>query len=166
MAVATLYLNRVNRSGILKGGVIGGKKQNGNYKMDCRFNKEDLIFKIKSINEKRDYIQVYNLHAIDFLETVKKNIKGKALFYLDPPYYNQGSNLYTNFFKSKDHEILCNYVKNLNDYNWIVTYDNVPEIMDLYKNFKPKEYDISYSTERKRIGKELLISNMNIDFNK
>ncbi|MFW2044415.1 DNA adenine methylase, partial [Acinetobacter sp. ULE_I053] len=29
---AAFFLNRTNRSGILKGGVIGGKNQDGNYK--------------------------------------------------------------------------------------------------------------------------------------
>src|ERR1019366_3463795 len=33
LAFATLYLNRVNRSGILRGGLIGGREQLGNWKM-------------------------------------------------------------------------------------------------------------------------------------
>src|SRR5690606_18341775 len=40
---STFFLNRTNRSGILKAGVIGGKNQNGDWKIDARFNKEDLI---------------------------------------------------------------------------------------------------------------------------
>lgn len=39
LAFSTLYLNRTNRSGIIKAGVIGGLAQTGNYKMDCRFNR-------------------------------------------------------------------------------------------------------------------------------
>lgn len=46
---ATFFLNRTNRSGILKGGVIGGKNQTGNYKIDARFNKKDLLHRISRI---------------------------------------------------------------------------------------------------------------------
>ena len=164
LGVSTLYLNRVNRSGILKAGVIGGKKQNGNYKMDCRFNKTKLIEIIRKIAKEKDNIEIYNMNAIQFLNKVKSEVSNNSLFYLDPPYYNQGSKLYTNFFSPCDHEILCNYVKNIKNLNWIVTYDNVPEIIDLYKDFNPQEYDITYTTEKKRKGKELLISNMDISF--
>ncbi|WP_243122397.1 hypothetical protein [Clostridium septicum] len=45
LGFSTLFLNRTNRSGIIKAGVIGGKEQNGNYKLDCRFNKEEIIKK-------------------------------------------------------------------------------------------------------------------------
>ena len=40
LAFATFFLNRTNRSGIIKGaGIIGGLSQTGNYKLDCRFNR-------------------------------------------------------------------------------------------------------------------------------
>ena len=40
VAFASFFLNRTNRSGIVKGaGVIGGLNQDGNYKIDCRFNR-------------------------------------------------------------------------------------------------------------------------------
>ena len=48
-AFATLYLNRTNRSGILDGGAIGGAQQTGAYKLDCRFNKAELVRKIERI---------------------------------------------------------------------------------------------------------------------
>jgi DNA adenine methylase len=46
---ATLFLNRVNFSGIIKGGPIGGLDQFGAYKVDCRFSKEDIKNKIETI---------------------------------------------------------------------------------------------------------------------
>lgn len=42
-AFSTLFLNRTNISRIINGGPIGGKKQNGKYKINCRFNKNTLI---------------------------------------------------------------------------------------------------------------------------
>ena len=47
------YLNRCNRSGILSGGLIGGPKQNGKWRMDARFNREELIRRIKAIAQKK-----------------------------------------------------------------------------------------------------------------
>ena len=41
VALSTFFLNRTNRSGILKAGVIGGKEQKGKWKLDARFNKQD-----------------------------------------------------------------------------------------------------------------------------
>ncbi len=46
LGFSTFFLNRTNISGVIKGGVIGGKKQTGKYKIDARFNKSDLISKI------------------------------------------------------------------------------------------------------------------------
>lgn len=43
LGFATFFLNRTNRSGILKAGIIGGKAQSGKYKLSDRFNKSDLI---------------------------------------------------------------------------------------------------------------------------
>lgn len=43
LGFSTFFLNRTNRSGILSGGVIGGKEQTGNYLMDARYNNHDLI---------------------------------------------------------------------------------------------------------------------------
>ena len=64
LGFSTLFLNRVNHSGIIKGGVIGGKNQDGNYKMDCRFNKNSIIKRIRAIARNRSRIKIYNLDVI------------------------------------------------------------------------------------------------------
>jgi len=54
LGFATFFLNRTNRSGVIKsGGVIGGLEQLGKYKIDCRFNKADLIRRIKRVSKYR-----------------------------------------------------------------------------------------------------------------
>ncbi|WP_369436140.1 hypothetical protein [Lysinibacillus fusiformis] len=63
LAFSTQILNRTNRSGIIKAGVIGGKAQNSKYKPDCRFNKDEIIKRINNIAERADCIEVYNLDA-------------------------------------------------------------------------------------------------------
>ena len=74
LGFSTFYLNRVNRSGIIKAGVIGGINQDGNYKMDCRFNKKDLVEKIQEIYKYKDKIKFYNLDVLDFLKRIKIKI--------------------------------------------------------------------------------------------
>jgi DNA adenine methylase len=49
LGFAALFLNRTNRSGIISGGVIGGKDQTGAWKLDARFTKPELINRIKRV---------------------------------------------------------------------------------------------------------------------
>ena len=155
---STFFLNRVNRSGIIRAGVIGGIEQNGNYKMDCRFNKKNLIERIKEIKKYKKKIEFYNLDAIDFLKKVEK--KKKIFIFFDPPYFNKGKDLYTNFYNIDDHISLAKYISGLKQ-NWITTYDNTDEIKKIYSDCQIKEFDILYSLEKKRKAKEILICKKN-----
>lgn len=157
LAFSTLYLNRTNRSGIIKAGVIGGQKQNGNYKMDCRFNKESLISKIESIAKRKDSINIYNLDAIEFIEHLEGLELSKPLLMVDPPYYSKGKTLYTNFYNHEDHVDISK--KLANTYlPWLLTYDNTPEIQKLYTQFSQYQFQINYSAAKKRVGTELFIT--------
>lgn len=158
LGFSTFFLNRVNRSGIIKAGVIGGTEQNGNYKMDCRFNKKKLIERIKEINKYKKKIEFYNLDAIDFLKKIEK--KKKIFIFFDPPYFNKGKDLYTNFYNIDDHISLAKYISSLKQ-NWITTYDNTDEIKKIYSDCQIKEFDILYSLEKKRKAKEILICKKN-----
>ena len=64
---AAFFLNRCNRSGIMTGGPIVGYKQDSNWKINARFNKEDLVNRILKAASFRDKIKLYNLNAHDFL---------------------------------------------------------------------------------------------------
>ena len=57
---ATFFLNRCNYSGVIKGGPIGGKAQLGEWKIDARFNKNELIERIYKIAEYKKVIKLYN----------------------------------------------------------------------------------------------------------
>ncbi|MGM0642059.1 MAG: DNA adenine methylase [Thermotogota bacterium] len=153
---ATLFLNRTNRSGILKGGVIGGLSQESNYKLDCRFNKKNIINKICKIANKRDNIYLTNLNALDFMHEVLPSINQKSLINIDPPYYNKGKGLYENFFIHSDHYELYKQIKKIKQ-PWIVTYDDTPEINDLYNEFSPRHFSLSYTAQKKRKGSEIII---------
>lgn len=153
---ATLFLNRTNRSGIIFGGVIGGLSQDGNYKIDCRFNKEDLVGKIRRIARHRDRIHLTKLDALEFVTTVLPNMDKRGLVNLDPPYFGKGPELYTNAYKEEDHRHLAKAVPKIKQ-RWMVTYDDEPVIRSLYSKFQTFASELNYSAQVKRVGAELLV---------
>jgi len=159
LGFATFFLNRVNRSGILSGGVIGGLEQKGNYKIDARFNKSGLIQRIEKLARFKERITVHSEDALDFLDIVEKDLEPNSLIYLDPPYYNKASQLYRNFYKPEDHELVAKRINSIKT-PWIVTYDNCPEIRALYHENSSCEFSLTYSTNKDRpLATELLIYN-------
>ncbi|WP_415279679.1 DNA adenine methylase [Brucella sp. BZ] len=158
LGFAAFFLNRTNRSGIIKGaGMIGGKEQTGTYKIDCRFNKETLIRRILRIQKYKDLIFLTNLDAIEFMSNRSGNIPSETFFCIDPPYFNKGSSLYTSFYGPNDHAGVAKLVQSL-DSPWVVTYDNVYEVRKLYYSQRQYAFNINYSVQTKRIGTELLIT--------
>lgn len=146
---ATFFLNRTNRSGILKGGVIGGKAQNGAWSMAARFNKLDLAERIRTIASLRRHVSLYKEDAIDLLRGIGADLPPRSLTYLDPPYYHKGSQLYRNHYHPSDHAAIAEAVAQFGS-PWLVTYDNCPEIRDLYKNHNSVEFSLYYSTHASR----------------
>ena len=157
---SAFFLNRCNRSGVLKGGIIGGYEQKGNWKIDARFNKQDLIKRIEKIALHKDKIKLYNEDTAELLENNKKTFKN-CILYLDPPYYEKGYQLYKNHYKPSDHEKISKLVKELNCY-WVVSYDNVDPIIALYDNIPKREFNISYSAGKNRSGKEIMFFSNNL----
>jgi DNA adenine methylase len=158
---ATLFLNRTNRSGILRGGVIGGKEQNGTYKLDCRFNRDDLVRKVLNISAYRDRISLTRLDALAFIAQVVPKMGARALVNLDPPYFLRGRELYTNYYGEDDHVKLASAVSRLRQ-RWMVTYDDAPEIRRLYAKFPMYLSKLNYFAQDKRVGSELLILDPNL----
>lgn len=157
LGFSTLFLNRTNRSGILKAGVIGGLNQDGNYKLDCRFNKDDIMDKIKIINKYKDNIKLYNLDTEEFIDKVIHKLSKKVFIFFDPPYYKKGSCLYTNFYNHDNHVSLANKIKNIKYHSWIVTYDNVSVIKNMYKGYLKEQYRLNYSAGKNYDGEEVII---------
>lgn len=157
LGFSTLFLNRTNFSGVIKAGPIGGYKQNGNYKLNCRFNKDDIIKRIKLVHSYREKIHFYNNDAIEFFDILNDLNLDNVFIFLDPPYFEKGPGLYTSFYTEEDHINLANHVSNLN-YNWIVTYDNADRIKEIYNEyqFQHKEYSLRYSAQKKYKGTEIM----------
>jgi DNA adenine methylase len=154
---ATLFLNRTNRSGILKGGVIGGKNQDGNYKLDARFNKENIAARIQAIADKSDRISVHCEDAFQLLRRCSEFLPKGSLIYLDPPYYVKGRGLYRNYYKHDDHAEIAKAVQQEEfKWHWIVSYDNADEICAMYQLSKSLSYGLNYTAQRRYIGNEIM----------
>ncbi len=159
---ATLFLNRVNFSGVIKGGPIGGLNQSGTYKIDCRFNKEDISRRIEAIAQLKSKIKLYNKDAGYLIKMHLMKMKAPMFLNIDPPYVIKGSQLYTNFFTEGDHLNLQRViVKHLDaDYPWIITYDDCSLVRDLYRQFHMQEYSITHNAGGTVLGKEIVITNI------
>ena len=156
LAFATFFLNRTNRSGILNGGAIGGIDQRGPWKLDARYNKDALVDRIEKISRMRNRISLTNLDAVKFLESESKHWPRKTLIYLDPPYYHKGRDLYYNFYRHDDHANVAYATHKLRDVSWIVSYDDVEPIHDLYGDDSRLQYTIGYSAREMVRGSEAM----------
>ena len=156
LGCSTLFLNRTNRSGILKGGVIGGKEQLSVYSLDCRFNRVDLVRKVQRLAVYRDQITLSSEDAKAFITGSVKRLPAHSLVNIDPPYYNKGPELYTSFYTPKDHAMLAGAVRRIGK-PWMLTYDDTPEIRALYAGLPGLVKELNYTAQVKRVGIELLV---------
>jgi len=154
LGFAAFFLNRCNYSGIITGGCIGGLSQDSDYKINCRFNKDDLIQRIERIAAVSKKIYLYNKDTALLLTEKQEKFKN-CLLYLDPPYYGAGYKLYQNYYKDDDHKEISKIIKKLGGY-WVVSYDNEPFIVDLYKNFRPHYFNLTYYASSVKQGKEVI----------
>lgn len=153
---ATFFLNRTNRSGILNGGIIGGRDQTGPWKIDARYNARELVHRVESIASMGKRIHLTRRDALRFLKSGVTRWPEKTLIYLDPPFYVKGRALYDDFYEPKDHELVSNFVGSIKTQQWIVSYDNESAIRKLYKGSRYLVYDIGYSARSSRKGSEVM----------
>jgi len=163
LGFATFFLSRTNRSGILNAGPMGGQDPLNQslaiYKIDCRFNKMELCDRIANIAGRKSAIKITKDDAIKFISKIKDP---NTLVYLDPPYYEQGKALYMNFYKHSDHVNLSQCLKAIDKFKWILSYDNVAEIRELYFDLKLYEFSLVYTAQNIKKGSELLTHSHNL----
>ena len=157
LGFAAFYLNRTNRSGIIKGGVIGGQEQAKDWKMDVRFKREELVTRIQRIAARKKDIKLYNKDVNSFIKNYVPLYEENALIYFDPPYFRKGQQLYMNFFNYKDHVRIEQEIREHVNCDWIITYDYEPQIEEIYHNYNLRLYDLNYSVSTKRKANELMI---------
>lgn len=155
LGFATFYLNRTNRSGVLNGGPIGGKDQTGNYKIDARFNRKALVERIRLIALHADRIAVTNEDGLNVIE--RYSDRDDAFIYADPPYFEKAGSLYLNAFKDSDHRALSYCLKGVRRAKWILTYDNVPQVAELYPDLRRRLFALNYSAHRVMKASEIMV---------
>lgn len=160
IGMAALYLNRTNVSGVLRGGVIGGISQEGNYKIDARFNRKSLINTILQISRVKENIDLYNWDAKDFIRQIIPNYDN-CFIYFDPPYVKKGHFLYKNSFDEIDHIQLCDAISTC-PHKWIVTYDDCEFIRNIYKDFELENISVNYSVGNIKQGSEIIVYGPNV----
>lgn len=141
-ALKCLYLNRTSFSGILyeHAGPIGGYLQNGKYGIDCRFNRNNLADRIRQVSSLSDRVSFvlstdWQL-ALQHLKAQQASgkIRGKVVYYLDPPFFDHADRLYRHFFKDEDHKRLRDTLLKMQE-SWILSYDRPDKVKDLYGGF-------------------------------
>lgn len=106
-AIKCLFLNRTTFSGILHGraGPIGGRKQESQYKIDCRFNKEALATRLRFVGDLYTSNRLVDVWCKDWKDTLDdiaewypEFIPNQVVAYLDPPYWSKSPKLYRRSF--------------------------------------------------------------------
>jgi len=160
LGFSTLFLNRTNISGIVSGGVLGGRDQSGTWKMDVRFNKETLSRKIRKIYQHRNQILLYNCDALTFIDEL--NSQTSLFLNIDPPYVEKGAQLYRNYYETADHQRLSQTISR-SPHPWIVTYDVCDLVKTLYRDYRCSKLDVRYSANIKRNANEYIFFSNSLD---
>ncbi len=126
----------INRSGFSGATFSGGWSERASY---ARFT-ESSVQRLRDFNA-----QKFRVDYADFEDAIFYH--PKAFLYLDPPYMLKGSqnslygvdgNLHDSFDHERLHGILTNRA------GWLMSYNDCPEIRDMYKDYEIVEAEWSY----------------------
>jgi DNA adenine methylase len=158
LGFATFFLNRTNHSGILNAGIIGGRSQKGEWLIDARFNRSELVKRVRQIAELRAHIKLTCLDAKLLLARLRRS--RDRLIYLDPPYVTAGKALYLNSYKEANHVQVRDTVAGMR-MKWIVSYDDVPLVRRLYRGYRHRGLELLHTARVAKVGKEVLFFSSN-----
>lgn len=157
LGFSMFYLSRCNRSGIPTAGVIGGLDQTGPWKIDARFERNELIRRIEVIAAQKKRINVKNMDAEKFIDSHVTKLPTRTLVYLDPPYFHKADRLYRNHYEPADHARIARVIQADIRQNWVVSYDSAPQIIRHYKERRSFKYALQYNAARAYKGTEVFV---------
>jgi DNA adenine methylase len=154
LGFATFFLNRTNRSGILNARPIGGLDQSGQWAIDARFKADRLADRIRFI---ASYGSRVTLCEEDGIALIKRHVGDPRSFvYADPPYLNQGDDLYLNTLTWEDHVRLAKHLRSRS--GWFLTYDNDPRVAkELYSGLRCASFEIAHTAAVQYVGRECAV---------
>lgn len=145
------YLNRTSFSGIMN-------KPRWGFAIGSSVVPEKWIELIEPVAKKLENVKITNF---DFRKALNETIKdSNTLIYADPPYFKASKSIYNHEFSQQDHLDLMNLLKR-SKAKFILSYENCPEIKEMYKWAKISEVTWKYfmSEDRRQVGSELVITN-------
>lgn len=157
------YCVKKGFSSVPKGGYEASPKSSSRYNMKTDFEQFTERFRARNAQ----------IESLDFAKLIEKYNRKSAdtFFFCDPPYFVANATNYYDFvFNDEDHtrfKKCCDDIdKNKNKF--MITYDDVPEVIDLYGDYNIYRTDpIVYNAaderdERELIKTELFITNYDI----
>jgi DNA adenine methylase len=152
LAIAKLAVHQMSYSGL--GTRAGGPMTN----RLCRYNAVSLCSKIYACNEILSSVKLRQgtCTCLDFQQMFDP---GAAFFYLDPPYYAAGPQLYQFHFTIDDHARLARLLRR-ESRPWLLSYDDHEAIHDWYGGWtRIDKVQVGCSINGCNQKSELLISN-------
>jgi len=134
VAAKKIGIHQISYSGLgtKAGGPIGGKDQSSQYDVECRWNatsrkaevwKTHKLLKSKNLRGER-------CSCLDFEDILLED--RESIWYLDPPYYQMGNDLYQYGFTEADHIRLRDTLQ-FAVAPWLLSYDACEEIQCMYR---------------------------------
>jgi len=173
-----LAIHQISYSGLgtMSGGPLGGRKKENiagrgmtdevKYPIDCRWSPDYICKKIDQLHTKMVGLSIRKNRCtcLDFADVID-DTENDAVIYLDPPYFVKGNDLYQHGFTEEDHHRLATSLKNTK-HQWVLSYDDCPEIRDLYNWAFIEEIDgVNYSItalKDKKTGERLTRTKMEL----
>lgn len=154
LAFRKVVLHQISYSGLgaKAGSPIGGKNQTGAYKVDCRWRPHLLRKKILACSALLNSAEG-TITSLSWENMLSNALDSKYFVYLDPPYYAQGTVLYSNGVI--DHTSLSQTLQG--NKNWMISYDDAPEVRDLYHWADVQRLDVRSHLHHKAIGDVVIL---------
>ena len=129
VALMKIAIHQMSYSGLgtRAGGPIGGAGQTSQYDVSCRWSADNIAKQICAIYDAMKQVDMV-ITNMDYRALMTGD---NAVMYLDPPYYEQGGNLYHVTFTEQDHKELSERLQGVK-FPWLLSYDKCDDVRGLY----------------------------------